>query len=325
MKKVFSITWKDLLQTVREWKAAFFMLIMPVVFTLFFGLVFRIDETDEAAEMNKGERREDLAEIVDIEGILETAETGGETVTAMRAEMERLLDGREAVITTIPVPAADGPAETSRTAEPGGPEQVPSGFTQSSPGMIIQFTILGLISTAMILLYERKSKTMGRMIAAPVRFTGIIAGHTLAMLTAVYIQQLILVLLGRIVFKVPYFTHPGALLVLLFFFALWATSLGVLISTLAKKEEQVITLSIICMFIFSAFGGAWFPLEIAGSTFSKIGHIFPTAWAMDGLQDIILRGKGIRAMGIPILICAGYTLVFFTAASLRLKRLRSSV
>jgi hypothetical protein len=53
-----------------------------------------------------------------------------------------------------------------------------------------------------------------------------------------------------------------------------------LTSAVSRKEDQVITLSLIAMFIFAALGGAWFPLEVAGKTFAAVGHIMPTAWAM---------------------------------------------
>jgi hypothetical protein len=54
-----------------------------------------------------------------------------------------------------------------------------------------------------------------------------------------------------------------------------------------SAEEQVIMLSMAAMFLFSALGGAWFPLEVAGAPFSTIGHLTPAAWAMDGFQNII--------------------------------------
>lgn len=322
MNKIFSIAWKDVMQIIREWKSLFFMLVMPVAFTLFFGLVFNIE--DENRE--KGGGQESLIVVLEDEvDAVELAGAGKKNIGS-NAETEDIADRVKVHLQgrTFTLQATAGNVFSSDPGEETA-EKIPSGFTQSSPGMIIQFTVLGLIATSMILLYERKSKTLGRMIAAPVGFTGIIAGHTLAMFIAVFIQQIILVIIGRIVFKVPYFSRPVPLLLLLFFFALWATSLGVLISTLARKEEQVVTLSIICMFIFSAFGGAWFPLEIAGQAFSTIGHIFPTAWAMDGLQNIILRGKGIETLTYPFLVCVGYTLLFFIAASLRLRRLRAEV
>ena len=41
MRRVLAIILKDLLQMVRYWKTAFFLLIMPIVFTLMFGFAFQ--------------------------------------------------------------------------------------------------------------------------------------------------------------------------------------------------------------------------------------------------------------------------------------------
>jgi ABC-type multidrug transport system permease subunit len=112
----------------------------------------------------------------------------------------------------------------------------------------------------------------------------VIAGHVLAMFLVIFAQQVILVLLGQFVFGVDYFRQPLAVLLMIIVLALWAASLGLLISAISRKEDQVITLSLIAMFVFAAMGGAWFPLEVAGKTFATIGHVMPTAWAMDGFR-----------------------------------------
>jgi ABC-2 type transport system permease protein len=87
-----------------------------------------------------------------------------------------------------------------------------------------------------------------------------------------------------------------------------------LISALAKGEEQVVTLSMIAMFLFASLGGAWFPLEVAGETFASIGHIMPTAWAMDGFQNIIMRGLDLESVLMPAGVLCLYTLGFFGLA-----------
>ena len=69
------------------------------------------------------------------------------------------------------------------------------------------------------------------------------------------------------------------------------------------------------MFVFSALGGAWFPLEFTGQTFSTIGHLTPSAWAMDGFQNIIVRELGLSSIGLP----AGILLIY-AAASQRIAR-----
>ena len=42
--------------------------------------------------------------------------------------------------------------------------------------------------------------------------------------------------------------------------------------------------------IVAALSGAWFPLEITGPAFRFVGHLLPTAWILDGLRGIIVRG-----------------------------------
>ena len=38
--RVIDLALKDLLQIVRDWKAALFMVVMPIIFTMFFGFAF---------------------------------------------------------------------------------------------------------------------------------------------------------------------------------------------------------------------------------------------------------------------------------------------
>jgi ABC-2 type transport system permease protein len=117
----------------------------------------------------------------------------------------------------------------------------------------------------------------------------VIAGHILAMFVVVLLQETLLVTLGQFAFGVDYLRQPLGTLLMMAALALWAASLGLLIGALSRREDQVIVLCLIAMFVFSTLGGAWFPLEVTGKTFSSIGHMLPTAWAMDGFQNIVLR------------------------------------
>jgi ABC-2 type transport system permease protein len=76
----------------------------------------------------------------------------------------------------------------------------------------------------------------------------------------------------------------------------------------------VIVLCLVAMFLFSALGGAWFPLDVAGKAFSTIGHLMPSAWAMDGYQNIILRGLGFNSVLMPAGLLMIYALAFFGLA-----------
>jgi ABC-2 type transport system permease protein len=199
-----------------------------------------------------------------------------------------------------------------------GAEQEFNPYAQASPGMLIQFTVFGLINSASLLVIERKTKTLQRMMTTPISRSEMLAGHILAMFIVVFLQQMMLIVLGQFL-GLEYFREPIALLLLVITFSLFATSYGLLIGVLAKTEEQVIMIAMLSMFLLSALGGAWFPLEITGEAFSAIGHITPTAWAMDGFQNLILRGQGFDSVILSAGIILAYAVLCFALAVWRFR------
>jgi ABC-2 type transport system permease protein len=194
-----------------------------------------------------------------------------------------------------------------------------TGFIQASSGMLIQFAVFGLITAAMILVLERKSGALQRLRMAPLSPAAIIGGHLLAMFTVIFLQQLILIAVGQFAFGVEYLRAPGATVLMAAGLAAWAASVGLLISAISRREEQVVVFSLIAMFVFSAMGGAWFPLEVAGDAFATIGHIMPTAWAIRGYQNVVLRGLGFESVLVPAGLLLAYAAGFFTLAVWRFR------
>ncbi len=195
----------------------------------------------------------------------------------------------------------------------------PSAYAQSSPGMLVMFAMFGLMNTAMVLVLERKSHALQRLLTTSMRRAEIIGGHLLAMFTLVLVQGLILIAFGQLVFKVDYLRQPLASLVMLAAFALWVASLGLLISVLARGTEQVTLFAMAAMFIFSALGGAWFPLEGTGGAFAAVGRLTPTAWAMTGFQNIVVRGLDFSSVLAPAGILVAFAVAFFGLAVWRFK------
>jgi ABC-2 type transport system permease protein len=409
--RLLDITYKDILQIVRDWKSALFLIIMPILFTVFFGLVFNpvfaadqqkkdprlpvgmvnndadglisgsleglLNQSDvirpvllgsnEANQAGQKVSKGEYAAFVIIpvgysESILtnhplglevtadQTTTSGRTAVTSLETVTSRLFGAVESANLSVEAyqQAVGFTDATSRSAyfEDAYQKAVSAwndpplavkieqatkantaadqgfsinGFTQSSAGMIVQFAIFGLISSAMILVLERKTRCLQRMLTTPVKRVEIIGGHVLAMFLVVLAQEIILVLLGQFAFGVNYLRQPLAILLMAVVVALWAASLGLLIGAIAKKEEQVIVLCLIAMFLFSALGGAWFPLDVAGKAFAAIGHVMPAAWAMDGFQNIIMRGLSFASVVIPAGILMIYTVVFFGLALWRFR------
>lgn len=191
-------------------------------------------------------------------------------------------------------------------------------LAHTSPGMMLQFAIAGLLTAAQVIVTERKSRTLQRLLTTSTRRGHILFGHFLAILTLIVTQFLILILVGQFILKVNYLRDPAATLLVAFCAALCIAALGLLIGILARSEEQAITFSLIPMFVLSGLGGAWVPLEVTGATFQAIGHLSPVAWAMDGFKNVTIRGLGLESVLLPSAALAGYALIFFILAAWRL-------
>ena len=100
--------------------------------------------------------------------------------------------------------------EAAVAAEPTGAPLGGNPYNQTSPGMLVQFAIFGLVSSAQILVLERKSRTLQRMITTAMRPWQIIAGHLLAMFALGLLQTVLLIVFGQLVLGVDYFREPAA-------------------------------------------------------------------------------------------------------------------
>jgi len=400
--RVIDLALKDLLQVVRDKQSAFFLVVMPILFTFFFGWVFGgvgaeddprlpvgLVDHDGAGTLSVGLQSlleasdairpvflegeeaadavadKDLAAAVIVPaGYSEQALAGetpkltlivdpntpaGQTAnSAVQAAVTRLLGAVQTAHISAETFAAETPFE-SQAARPAYLEEalalaveswqrppltvaVEQGtalgedkdvewnsYAQSSPGMMVQFAAFGLITSAMVLVLERKTKALQRLLTTPITRSQVIAGHVLAMFVVVFIQLVLLVAVGQLAFGVDYMREPLAILLVMVTLALWTASLGLLVSVVSDTEDQVVMWSLIAMMVLSAMGGAWFPLDITGKTFSAIGHLTPTAWAMDGFQNIVMRGLGFGSVLLPAGILLAYAAAFFGLAVWRFK------
>jgi len=90
-------------------------------------------------------------------------------------------------------------------------------------------------------------------------------------------------------------------------------AMGMLVAGLAYTREQTLPLGLTFMMVLSALGGLWWPQSIQPGWMTRIGPVVFTTWAMRGLNDLILRDRGVAAIGVP----AG-VLIVYGAATLAL-------
>ncbi|OGO34332.1 MAG: hypothetical protein A2W35_19470 [Chloroflexi bacterium RBG_16_57_11] len=190
-------------------------------------------------------------------------------------------------------------------------------MTRTSPGMMLQFAIAGLLVSASLIVAERKNRCLQRLLTTSTSRLQILVGHYLAIFTQILCQFVILIVFGQLLLRVNYLRDPAATLLVATSAAACIAALGLLIGTLARSQEQAVVFSLVPMFLLAGLGGVWVPLEVAGPTFILIGHFSPVAWAMDGFKSVILRGQGVQAVLLPVTVLTGYALAFLLLATWR--------
>ncbi|HVN16540.1 MAG TPA: ABC transporter permease, partial [Anaerolineales bacterium] len=118
-------------------------------------------------------------------------------------------------------------------------------LAHTSPGMMLQFAIAGLLTAAQIIVTERKSRTLQRLLTTSARRIHILLGHFLAIFALIFGQFIFLIAFGQFLLKVDYLRLPSATFLVAFCAALCISALGLLIGVLARTEEQAVTFSLI--------------------------------------------------------------------------------
>jgi len=189
---------------------------------------------------------------------------------------------------------------------------IPAGINQSSPGMMAMFATFSMIGGAALLIQERQSGTLRRLLVMPIHKGSIILGKLLGILFTGLVQMALLIGVAAIFFNVPWGNSPLALAVIVLAFALAITSLSMMMAALTKTLAQANALGTIIVLSIASLGGAWWPLDIVPDWMQLVGRFSPISWAMDGFQDIITRGLGLTAVLPEAAVLLAFAAVFLS-------------
>jgi ABC-2 type transport system permease protein len=214
---------------------------------------------------------------------------------------------------------ADAPITLVREQATRAEEGVALGAAQSSPGQLVTFALITLMGISTALVYERTVGTLRRLMSAPISKLSILIGKMLGYYLVGIVQMTLLIVVGQVVFGVNWGRSPLALVLVILSFGLAAVSIGLFIATLARTSEQANQMATATAMLIAAVGGAWWPLEIVGEPLRSVAYLLPTAWAMDGLQGIILRGADASSVLLNVAVLLGFAALFLTLGVRRLR------
>lgn len=171
-------------------------------------------------------------------------------------------------------------------------------------------------------LRERTTGTLERLLATPLRKWEIVVGYVIGfgiftMIQSTIIASYAVYVLGMVMEGA--FFHVLLVILLLSFTAL---SLGILLSTFAHNELQMMQFIPIIVVPQIFFSGL-FNLETVAEWLSWISYITPLYYAADALRDIMVRGYGFAEIYMNLIILLGFTLFFIMMNILVLRKFRT--
>lgn len=191
--------------------------------------------------------------------------------------------------------------------------------TNASAGQLITWVFVPLIALSATFAYERQKGTLRRLLTTPTTKAMFLGATIIGQVLTALVQALLLVLFGIFVMHINWNHDLLALAVMLVAATLSAAAFGTMLGTFVKTESQATGLSIMFGMVMALMGGCWYPMELFPQAVQQAVKILPTTWAMEGLLDIVLRGRGLAAILPEAGVLLAFALVFFVIGILRFR------
>jgi ABC-2 type transport system permease protein len=193
------------------------------------------------------------------------------------------------------------------------------------------------ILTGISFLRERIGGTLERLLATPVSRAEIVVGYSLGFGFFATIQVAIVLafVLGRLQIPelgpIPAFAiglgvhtsgNPLIAYLLVLALGLGAVSLGILLSTFARTELQVLQFIPIVIVPQALLTGFFWPIDQLPSLLQPVARVLPVTYAIDGLRQVMIAGADLTSPQVllDLGVLTGVAAVFMLLAAATIRR-----
>lgn len=196
-------------------------------------------------------------------------------------------------------------------------------FDTLSPALIGYFVFFFVFLIAGIgLLRERTTGTLERLMSTPIRRAEVLAGYLLGYGLFAVIQTILVVIYATYVLDIQLQGSMALVIITSVLTAFVALSLGILLSTFAKTEFQMIQF-IPLVIVPQIFFAGIFKLDGTAEWVQQLGVIMPISYSSDALRMIMYRGLGFTDVIYDMVVLLGFTAVFITLNMIVLRKYRN--
>jgi len=194
--------------------------------------------------------------------------------------------------------------------------EIPKGYEQTIPGILVMFVLLTMTTSGAILLFiERRQGLLRRLAFTPISRLAVVYGKWGGKLGVGLVQVAFGMLVGTVLFKMDWGPDLGMVILVMVVYTAMMATVGILLGSLARSEGQATATGVVATNILAALGGCWWPIEIAPGWMQKLQLFLPTGWAMDALHKLVSFAAGPESVLPHILGMLVVTLLLLFASS----------
>ncbi len=193
------------------------------------------------------------------------------------------------------------------------------------PGTIaLILLIISAMMTSLTIAKEKETGTMEVLLVSPLSPWLIILGKVTPYAALSFIDAVLVLVLGYFVFNVPILGSLLLLLLLCLLYVLTALSLGTLISTVSKTQQDAMLRSLMGLMMPSMLlSGFIFPIASMPVVLQVISKIVPATYFIEILKGIMLRGVSFpliaTQVGVLVLMTAFFLVATWRKFNIRLE------
>lgn len=186
------------------------------------------------------------------------------------------------------------------------------------PGLIaVIMMVIAALLTSLTIAREWERGTMEQLIATPIRVPELVLGKLLPYFAIGVIDVALSVLVGTLVFRVPFRGNLVLLLGLSLVFILGALSLGMLISIKAKSQLVASQVAMVLTFLPSfLLSGFMYDIGNMPGWLQAVTYAFPARYFVAILKAIFLKGTGLGTLGVE----AAFLIIFALSVTVAANR-----
>jgi len=196
-------------------------------------------------------------------------------------------------------------------------------FDYAGPILIAYLSFFFVFMTAGVsFLRERSNGTLERLMGTPIKRWELVAGYMVGFGVFVLIQAILISLFAVEVLNVLLAGQMALMILITMLVAISALTLGMLLSSLAQNEFQIVQFIPIVVIPQLLFSGL-FNLDAFPFLLRVLGYLMPVYYGVNALNQIMIRGKAGFDILPEIFALIAFSTVFSLLNILVLKKFRS--